>query len=237
VTTPKVRDEQEQVLTVGTAACYTWLETASTFSFVGAAGTFTARREKSGHKRGGWYWKAYRRQHGKLVSRYMGKSETLTLERLQAVAADLAPGEKPGGQGSNPREATSFQPDTSSKTSPETIAKTYGETLLLTKFFIPPTVQTMVARPRLVALLTKGVRRPLTLISAPAGWGQTTLLAVWRADPVGSAYPVACISLDKGDNDPVRFWAYLMTALNTFRTGICDTTLAMIRSPQPPPME
>ena len=60
------QDEQEQALTVGTAAWFAWLETASTFSFVSEAGIFTARREQAGHKRGGWYWKAYRKQQGNL---------------------------------------------------------------------------------------------------------------------------------------------------------------------------
>src|SRR5919201_2419169 len=84
------QDGQEQVLTVDTAAWFAWLETASTFSFVSETGSFTARREQAGHKRGGWYWKAYRKLHGQLSSRYLGKSETLTLARLQAVAQALA---------------------------------------------------------------------------------------------------------------------------------------------------
>ena len=84
------QDGQEQVLTVDTAAWFAWLETASTFSFVSEEGRFTARREQAGHKRGGWYWKAYRKQHGKLSSRYLGKSETITLARLQTVAQALA---------------------------------------------------------------------------------------------------------------------------------------------------
>jgi len=96
--TPKVQGEtlvyrqdgQEQVLTVDTAAWFDWLETASTFSFVSETGSFTARREQAGHKRGGCYWKAYRKQHGKLSSHYLGKSETVTLARLQAVAQALA---------------------------------------------------------------------------------------------------------------------------------------------------
>src|SRR5579859_7828926 len=96
--TPKVQGEtlvyrqdgQEQGLTVGTAAWFAWLETASTFSFVSEEGSFTARREQAGHKRGGWYWKAYRKQHGKLSSRYLGKSETITLAHLQTVAQALA---------------------------------------------------------------------------------------------------------------------------------------------------
>src|SRR5258706_10672516 len=84
------QDGQEQGLTVDTAAWFAWLEIASTFSFVSEEGLFTARREQAGNKRGGWYWKAYRKQHGKLSSRYLGKSETITLAHLQTVAQGLA---------------------------------------------------------------------------------------------------------------------------------------------------
>src|ERR1700730_12773721 len=63
------RDKHEQVLTVGTVDWYTWLETASSFAFVSQAGSFTAHRERSGHGRGDWYWRAYRKQQGKLLSR------------------------------------------------------------------------------------------------------------------------------------------------------------------------
>src|SRR5215472_3475623 len=59
--------EQEHTLTVGTTAWFAWLENASTFSFVSPLGHFTARHEQSGHQRGGWYWKAYRKQHGVLT--------------------------------------------------------------------------------------------------------------------------------------------------------------------------
>src|SRR5262245_51308989 len=81
---------QERALTVGSAAWFAWLETASTFSFVSETGRFTARRERSGHKRGGWYWKAYRKQHGKLSSHYLGKAATVTLARLRDVAQAFA---------------------------------------------------------------------------------------------------------------------------------------------------
>src|ERR1700680_359396 len=60
---------------------YTWLRTASTFTF---------RKERAGSRRGGEYWKAYRRRHGKLYRAYLGKSEELTLEQLQSVAVVLA---------------------------------------------------------------------------------------------------------------------------------------------------
>ncbi len=77
-------------LPVGTPAWYGWLSTARTFAFRGAFGTFTARKEQASNKRGGWYWRAYRRREGTLHRVYVGKSEELTLERLNAVAVTLA---------------------------------------------------------------------------------------------------------------------------------------------------
>ncbi len=77
------QDGHNYLLPVGTSAWYAWLTTASTFTFTGEAGTFTAHKERASNKRGGWYWKAYRTQRGKLFSIYLGKSENLTLERLE----------------------------------------------------------------------------------------------------------------------------------------------------------
>src|SRR5947209_8248276 len=81
--------QSAQVL-VDTADWYAWLPTASTFTFHSEHGTFTARKERAGSRRGGEYWKAYRRRHGKLYRAYLGKSEELTLEQLQSVAVVLA---------------------------------------------------------------------------------------------------------------------------------------------------
>jgi len=78
-----------RALTVGTPAWYAWLLTNSTFAFHGAAGSFTARKEQAGNQRGSWYWKAYRKQHGRLFSTYLGKSQALTIERLRSAAATL----------------------------------------------------------------------------------------------------------------------------------------------------
>jgi predicted ATPase/DNA-binding CsgD family transcriptional regulator len=78
----------ERQLAVGTPAWYTWLEEASLFAFAGETGTFTARKEPKPH--GGTYWQAYRKRGGRLYRAYLGKSEVLTLERLNATAALLA---------------------------------------------------------------------------------------------------------------------------------------------------
>jgi phosphohistidine swiveling domain-containing protein/Mrp family chromosome partitioning ATPase len=75
---------------VDSADWYTWLETASTFAFRSAYGSFTARKERAGNRRGSLYWRAYRTREGKLHRAYLGKSEELTFERLSAAATALA---------------------------------------------------------------------------------------------------------------------------------------------------
>ncbi len=106
--------------------------------------------------------------------------------------------------------------------------------LLLTKLYVPPSRPDIVARPRLMARLTEGTRGPLTLVSAPAGFGKTTLVAEWAA---GCGRPVAWLSLDERDDDPSSFLAYLVAALRTVAPGIGSGVLVALQSPQPPPLE
>ncbi|HEV2656856.1 MAG TPA: AAA family ATPase, partial [Ktedonobacteraceae bacterium] len=82
-------DGRTQEIILETSEWYTWLDIASMFTFRSTIGTFTARKERAGNKRGGWYWKAYRKHKGKLFSIYIGKSESLTIVRLHTVAARL----------------------------------------------------------------------------------------------------------------------------------------------------
>jgi predicted ATPase/DNA-binding CsgD family transcriptional regulator len=84
------RDGQDCQLVVGTPDWYAWLDTATSFAFRSTQGSFTARKERSGNKRGNWYWKAYTRRDGRLLHAYLGKTETLTVEHLRAVALELA---------------------------------------------------------------------------------------------------------------------------------------------------
>src|SRR5215471_7427650 len=84
------QDGQTAQLAVDTPDWHDWLETASTFNFRSGSRTFTARKEQAGNKRGGQYWRAYRKRDGKLRRAYLGKSEDVTLERLNAIAAVLA---------------------------------------------------------------------------------------------------------------------------------------------------
>src|SRR5215208_2309059 len=106
--------------------------------------------------------------------------------------------------------------------------------ILTTKLYIPPPPPKVVHRPRLVTRLNAGLHRKLTLISAPAGFGKTTLLSAWLAL---CGRPVAWLSLDEEDSDPTRFLAYLVAALRTITTTIRETALALLQSPQPPPID
>jgi LuxR family maltose regulon positive regulatory protein len=106
--------------------------------------------------------------------------------------------------------------------------------LLTTKLYIPPVRPELVPRPRLVERLNAGLDGKLTLISAPAGFGKTTLLSEWAA---GCGRPVAWVSLDEGDNDPARFLAYFVGALQTIEASIGEGVLSAFQTPQPPPME
>ncbi|HEX6551158.1 MAG TPA: hypothetical protein VF026_00225, partial [Ktedonobacteraceae bacterium] len=92
--------------------------------------------------------------------------------------------------------------------------------LLATKLHIPSLNHSLVPRPRLVERLNQGMGRKLTLISAPAGFGKTTLLCEWIQASAGREMPVAWISLDEGDNDPVRFGTYVCAALEQLQAGV-----------------
>jgi LuxR family maltose regulon positive regulatory protein len=116
------------------------------------------------------------------------------------------------------------------------------EQLLATKLYIPHTRPELVSRLRLTEKLNDGLYRKLTLVSAPAGFGKTTLLSEWvqsicKSDPLVA---IAWLTLDDGDNDHVRFLTYFIAALNQavgIETAIGKGSLSMLQSLQPPPIE
>ncbi len=412
-------------IVVGTPAWYAWLDGATMFAFTSPHGGFTARKERSGQT--GWYWKAYRKRGGTLQRAYLGKSADLSLDRLTAIATELA--QRPAGQSpaespvaasvaravpdaeAPPMSAASLPTGTVTflftdiegstqlweqqkdsmpaalarhdailrqaiaahggvvfKTvgdgchavfarAPDALAATlaaqrtlhaeawdtagplrvrmalhtgaaeardgdyYGSPLnrvarilalghggqillsrathdlvvddlpaqaslrdlgehtlkdlsrpeqifqllspdlpidfpplrpvdprraptpaqplplLATKLYVPLPRANLVPRARLVERLQAGLTGKLTLIAAPAGFGKTTLVSAWRTTPAGSAMPVAWVSLDAGDNDVPRFWSYVIAALETIYPEVGTAALALLRSPQPPPME
>src|SRR5258707_3178300 len=106
--------------------------------------------------------------------------------------------------------------------------------ILATKLYIPPPRHKVVLRTRLIAQLNEGLHHKLTLMCAPAGFGKTTLVSEWVA--LGE-HPAAWLSLDEGDNDPIRFLTYLIAALQTIAPTIVEGVLAVLHSPQPAPTE
>jgi LuxR family maltose regulon positive regulatory protein len=123
--------------------------------------------------------------------------------------------------------------------------------LLATKFFVPPAAQALIARPRLTALLDDSLRRKLTLVSAPAGFGKTTLVADWlnqnderrtmndeesnhRSSFIVHRFRVAWLSLDEADNNPLRFWMYVLTALDTCYPGIATSLVSYLQTQHKP---
>ena len=105
-----------------------------------------------------------------------------------------------------------------------------GQLLLRTKFYVPPIRSTQIARPRLADLIIAGLERSLILVSAPAGYGKTTLVSNWLKE---TQIPSAWLSLDGGDNDPIRFLQYLVASLQSIAPGIEDNLLGLLQRIQP----
>jgi ATP/maltotriose-dependent transcriptional regulator MalT len=237
-------------LAVGSVAWAAWLEDRAThsFSFRGPAGTFTARKER---RSGGEeeYWSAYRKRGGRLRKVYLGKAEKLTLARLNDAAAVLArsDGDVTRSSGTEASADKAEVMPTNEATAAGSAAtddhprqhprhSISGEPLLLTKLSIPLPRPSLVSRLRLSKRLGEGLERKLTLLSAPAGFGKTTLLSAWTSDLTDNR-PVAWLSLDPGDNDPTRFWRYFVAAVDQLQPGSGEAALALLGTPQAPPIE
>jgi LuxR family maltose regulon positive regulatory protein len=114
------------------------------------------------------------------------------------------------------------------------------EILLRTKLSVPPLRNVLVNRSRLVDLANSNLllrdkfQRKLTLVSAPAGYGKTTLVAEWIQE---LGIPLAWISLDESDNDPARFMVYFIEAIRGVHPRFGESLKGTIQSPQPPPQE
>ena len=106
--------------------------------------------------------------------------------------------------------------------------------LLETKLHVPRRRPGLVARPRLIDRLSRGAQSALTLVSAPAGFGKTSLLADWLAAAGVDERCTAWLSLDPRDNDPALFWTYLVAALKTAVPGVGGSALSLLESRQPP---
>jgi LuxR family maltose regulon positive regulatory protein len=229
----QTRDREELGVVPDTPEWFAWLDQVSSFAFVGKGGQYTARKEA--RQRGDRYWSAYLAVGERLTKKYLGKTADLTLARLEHIAGMV-----------HTQSQTHIPPPVSPAT-----ARTDGEMdsiqrpllaqrdtplhpLLASKLHVPRPRTQLVSRPLLVERLQQGLERPLTLVSAPAGFGKTTLLAQWC---VQSSTLVAWLSLEVEDNDPTRFLSYLIAALQTLDAQVGTIALAMLRTPQPPSLE
>ena len=106
--------------------------------------------------------------------------------------------------------------------------------ILTTKLYLPPPRASAVLRSRLLARLNAGLHHKLTLISAPAGFGKTTLASAWIAE---CGRPAAWLSLDEADNDSTRFLSYFLAALQMIAPTIGEELVAVLEAPQPPPID
>jgi len=178
-----------------------WLAGHKHFRFKGTAGHFSARCEE--HK-GGWYWYAYRRREGVLHKAYLGKPSDVNLARLEETAATLA-GKTVLEQLS--LSANALDMPTREDWNANTSYFTRGK-------FRPPTLPPiLVTRPR----LTNNINTPIIFITAPAGFGKSTMLNAWRQE---CDTPVAWAALDSDDDHLLRFWSTVIMALQSVRPGL-----------------
>lgn len=193
------------------AAWLTWLGGVSSFAFHGARGSLNVYQEQ--RPRGGTYWYAYQTREGRTRKRYLGQTESLSFLRLEETAHSLLRAQP---------SATPAEP----------------EMMLLSSRLAPPRPpNTLVERERLLAALDGALSTPLTLLSASAGWGKTTLLSVWVHRQKKTQ--VAWLSPDELDNSPTRFWSALIAALRRcpgLEANFGEHVVAQLQSPQPPPL-
>jgi LuxR family maltose regulon positive regulatory protein len=204
---------------VGTTAWFDWLERHTAFTFVDQAGAFTALKRVA--VQGDLVWEASGTQEGQRSHVVLGPSQMLTLSRLQAAAHTLA-GQPGTGE---PTAAEYLAPDTAASTA-------LSHALFQTKLYRPRRGTDLISRPHLFERLNAGLGGIVTLVSAPAGFGKTTLLAEWVRT---LDRPCAWLSLDEEDNDLRLFVHSLAAALRGVFPDAFQATASLFIAPQFPP--
>jgi LuxR family maltose regulon positive regulatory protein len=203
------------------------LESISSFSFRGRDGEQCTLRKQT-VRRGGAYWYAYRRQHRRLVKRYVGKTTDLSLARLEEVARNLS-------------DSLSFS-DAHAPLPPQSELAQHSsqdDLLLFSKLQPPRLPAKLVERKALLRCLDSSLVHPVTLLQAPAGFGKTTLIAQWIARSRSHEHfpHVIWLSLDAGEDDPIRFWRALIRACQTTDVTVGQTALTHLAQAEEPPFQ
>lgn len=221
-----------------------WLEEHRAFAFHGRNGQINLLKEKRSRGSEG-YWYAYQRHEQGMVKRYAGRSAQLSMERLEEIAERLS--------SENEAQSTPATGAQIGQVSALPAAHRRGgtkqaairptnddfEPLLMPKLQLPRLQKSLLPREHLLVLLDTGLDHKVTLISGPAGYGKTTLVSQWIAERgVRTDFPcVAIVTLDEGDNDPIRFWHYIIAACQQFRTGFGNEALELLLANRLPPFK
>ncbi len=237
-----------------------WLSQISSFAFHGKNGSYTARKERK--QCGEEYWYAYVRVEGKLTKKYLGKCIDLTLARLEQTAQELWLKSRAeikcaeisilsrssdalvlfsNGTAGHPasahwhyhlvRRQGGYSAD--QKAIP-LLSYLPTDPLLATKLCLPRLRPHVLHRPRLIQQLQYGLEHTLILLSAPAGSGKSTLLTDWLTC---SELPVAWLALEPQDNEPTRFFSYLLAALQSYDPQVGREVQRLLHSMYPPTWE
>lgn len=197
-------------IAVGSAEWFDWLNgEARSFAFENEQGTFTARREV---RAGGQFWYAYRRKAGQLHKVYLGRSVDLDDEHLDEAARALA-------------SESVARPETrwNATTTPPMIA---------TKITIPQPGLALISRPAIMTRCLEAIDHPCTIVTAPAGFGKTTLLIMASEELKARGWAIAWVTIEEAEHDPVRFWRYLLDALDKAIPGVSGTARQLIATPR-----
>ena len=217
---------------------------SSSFAFQGQHGHLTLRKESRLHGEG--YWYAYRSQGRRTRKKYLGRTPSLSIARLEDIAEAL---------NAEPRASTDERSQVQGETIPKLHVVVSGEKkgaalqgrlpdpvttapagqhlpVLTPKLQLPRLPASLVTRERLLTRLDTGWEGKLTLLCAPAGFGKTTLVSQWIAQrrKLQPQAHVAWLSLDPGDNDPIRFWRYVMLACRALQAESDQAALALLRT-------
>jgi LuxR family maltose regulon positive regulatory protein len=211
---------------------------SSSFAFQGIHGHLTLRKESRRHGEG--YWYAYRSQGHRTRKKYLGRTHDLTIARLEDIAKALttdshvSTDERTQVKGETlPVQAMISEEEKGAPLQgrpPEVITSLPAGPhlpVLAPKLQLPRLPNSLVTRERLLRRLDRGLEGQLTLLSAPAGFGKTTVVSQWIAQ---QHIPVAWLSLDPGDNDPVRFWRYVMLACQVLLAEHDSSALRLLQT-------